>query len=181
MPNTTNGTKRGDKRIIMLSLEKKTISDIRKIAQDAFRVEPFLHKLYAVAPPRPIESRTIYRRYMKILEFCLTISQEEEFPEKLLKPVRHYAAIVSMLISDYERKHFKLPKSSQSEILNFLMKQHDLTQTDLAADMGGQPAVSNVLNGKRKLNFGQIAKLSRRFHVSPATFYSDVEAPNQSV
>jgi HTH-type transcriptional regulator/antitoxin HigA len=31
--------------------------------------------------------------------------------------------------------------------------------------------VSEVLRGKRELNKGQIEKLSKRFHVSPAVFF----------
>ncbi|MBI5243525.1 MAG: hypothetical protein HY922_07550 [Elusimicrobia bacterium] len=41
----------------------------------------------------------------------------------------------------------------------------------MAKDLGGQPAVSYVLNGKRKLAREQIARLSRRFGVSEASFY----------
>ncbi len=51
------------------------------------------------------------------------------------------------------------------------MDQHKLTQYDLAAELGGQPVVSAILNGKRKLNRRQIERLAARFHVSPASFY----------
>ena len=50
------------------------------------------------------------------------------------------------------------------------MEQHDLKQTDLNNEIGSQGVVSEILNGKRKLNVTQIRKLSERFKVSPATF-----------
>jgi len=51
------------------------------------------------------------------------------------------------------------------------MEQHDLSQYDLAKDVGGQSVVSQILNGKRKLTRDHIERLSKRFGVTPATFY----------
>ncbi len=156
---------------MMLNLEKKTISGIRKIAREDLVIEPFLQKLYAAIPPKPVENRKQYHKYMSILEHCLAILQEENLPARFLKSVRHYAETLSLLIGFYEKEQFRFSKPSQAEVLKFLMEQHSLTQADLAADMGGQPAVSNVLNGKRKLNIRQIENLSRRFHVNPSAFF----------
>ncbi|MFH1725900.1 MAG: hypothetical protein ABII00_14925 [Elusimicrobiota bacterium] len=41
----------------------------------------------------------------------------------------------------------------------------------MAKELGGQPVVSDVLRGRRKLTRDHIERLGRRFHVSPATFY----------
>jgi HTH-type transcriptional regulator/antitoxin HigA len=38
--------------------------------------------------------------------------------------------------------------------------------------MGGESVVSEILSGKRKMNLSHIEALSRRFHVSPAVFFS---------
>jgi len=54
--------------------------------------------------------------------------------------------------------------------LRLLMEQHGLTQTDLRAELGGQPVVSDILNGKREINARQAKALAARFHVSPAAF-----------
>ena len=51
------------------------------------------------------------------------------------------------------------------------MEQHDLSQYDLAKDVGGQSVVSQILSGKRKLTRDHIERLSKRFGVTPATFY----------
>ena len=49
------------------------------------------------------------------------------------------------------------------------MEEHHLTQNDLR-EIGTQGVVSEILNGKRKLNLRQIRLLSQRFHVSPEGF-----------
>ena len=49
------------------------------------------------------------------------------------------------------------------------MKEHDLTQGNLP-EVGSQGVVSEVLNGKRRLNVRQILALSHRFGVAPAVF-----------
>jgi HTH-type transcriptional regulator/antitoxin HigA len=79
--------------------------------------------------------------------------------------------LLTLLIERYEAEHFLIPQASPSEVLRFLLEQHGLRQRDLAADLGGESVVSEVLSGKRKLNAAHIEQLSKRFHVSPAVFF----------
>lgn len=51
------------------------------------------------------------------------------------------------------------------------MDQQGLKQKDLAEVFGTPSIVSEVLSGKRKLNYEQIRKLSERFQVSPELFF----------
>jgi HTH-type transcriptional regulator/antitoxin HigA len=53
------------------------------------------------------------------------------------------------------------------------MVGNNLKQKDLAPLLGAESIVSEVLNGKRELNKQHIEKLSQRFNVSPALFFSD--------
>ena len=78
--------------------------------------------------------------------------------------------VVSHMISMYdENKKYQISNISGIKAIKFLMEQHDLTQSDLP-EIGSQGVVSEILNGKRKLNISQIKKLSDRFHVSAETF-----------
>jgi HTH-type transcriptional regulator/antitoxin HigA len=52
------------------------------------------------------------------------------------------------------------------------MEEHSLSQSDLP-EIGSQGVVSEILNGKRKLNIRQIQALAKRFRVSPATFLTE--------
>ena len=66
-------------------------------------------------------------------------------------------------------EHHALPDASPIDTLQYLIDEHDLTQSDLP-EIGSQGVVSEVLRGKRQLNLRQIEKLAARFHVSPAAF-----------
>jgi HTH-type transcriptional regulator/antitoxin HigA len=79
--------------------------------------------------------------------------------------------LLTLLIERYEEEHFELPKASPTDVLRFLLVQHGLKQRDVAADLGGESVVSEVLSGKRKLNTTHIENLCARFHVSPAVFF----------
>jgi len=56
-------------------------------------------------------------------------------------------------------------------VLRFLLRRNGLAQRDIAAELGGESTVSLVLSGKRGLSRDHIARLSRRFHVSPSVFF----------
>ncbi len=79
--------------------------------------------------------------------------------------------LLTLLIERYEEEHYTVPEASPADVLRFLLEQHGLKQRDLAADLGGESVVSEVLSGKRKLNASHIEQLSKRFHVSPAVFF----------
>jgi HTH-type transcriptional regulator/antitoxin HigA len=90
------------------------------------------------------------------------------------KQILDYMDALGLLVEEYERKHYAadLKRITGAEILEFLMEQHSLKQTDLAKELGGQSTVSAILSGNRKLNNQQIAALSKRFGVSPAVFFA---------
>jgi HTH-type transcriptional regulator/antitoxin HigA len=76
---------------------------------------------------------------------------------------------LSVLISDYDEKHYRLPDASPVEVLQFLMQQHDLRQSDLP-EIGSQGVVSEILAGRRHLNVHQIQRLATRFGVDGSAF-----------
>lgn len=84
-------------------------------------------------------------------------------------PLASLMETVATLIEAYEDKHFPEPQSDSIGVLKSLMAEHHLRQKDMK-EIGSQGVVSEVLNGKRKLNTRQIQGLARRFYVSPAVF-----------
>jgi HTH-type transcriptional regulator / antitoxin HigA len=64
------------------------------------------------------------------------------------------------------------------EVLVELMTANNLKHKDLAPLLGSESIVSEVLSGKRELNKQHIEKLSQRFNVSPALFFSDPHPRN---
>jgi HTH-type transcriptional regulator/antitoxin HigA len=79
--------------------------------------------------------------------------------------------LLTLLIEDFEGKHYALPKASPIETIMFLMDQNGLKQKDLMDVFGTPSIVSEVLSGKRELNKDHIRRLSERFHVSPELFF----------
>lgn len=73
-------------------------------------------------------------------------------------------------LQTYEEKNFPLENSTPSDVLEFLMQEHELTQADFP-EIGSQSLVSKILKGERKLTAEHIARLASRFHLSPAAFY----------
>ena len=82
------------------------------------------------------------------------------------------ADIISNLISYYEENHLPSINVSGVDALKFLMDVHHLSQSDLS-EIGSQGVISEILQGKRKLNLRQIKLLAKRFNVAPATFIDD--------
>ena len=81
--------------------------------------------------------------------------------------------VMSNLIAFYEdQKYRHLGKTTSIDALKYLMKMHQLQQTDLT-EIGSQGVISEILNGKRQLNLRQIKLLAKRFHVAPATFIDE--------
>ena len=74
-----------------------------------------------------------------------------------------------LVVHAWEEQHHPMPKSGGAELLQCLMEEHHLTQSDLP-DVGSQGVVSEILAGKRELNVRQIRALSERFGVSPSVF-----------
>ncbi len=70
----------------------------------------------------------------------------------------------------YEKRAYPLRSMEPTEVLLFLMEQHQLTQKDLP-EIGSQSHVSKVLHEKRQLTLEQITALSKRFGVSLAVFF----------
>jgi HTH-type transcriptional regulator/antitoxin HigA len=79
--------------------------------------------------------------------------------------------LISLLIDHYETVHYPLPEAEPIEVLRFLLEQNGLSQRDIAPELGSESTVSLVLSGKRQLTREAIARLSRRFNVSPAVFF----------
>ena len=84
--------------------------------------------------------------------------------------------LLTLLIEDYEEKHYPIPDASPVDVLRFLIEQNGLSQRELIPELGNEATVSLVLSGKRELTRDHIQRLSQRFNVSPAVFFPAPEA-----
>jgi len=131
---------------------------------NSMTANPVYGKLLAKALPRVIQSEEENNRYIETL---LALEQNGSLtPEE-----KDLAELLTLLIEDFEEKHYQLPKASPLEAITFLMDQHGLKQKDLVDVFGTPSIVSEVLSGKRDLNKDHISRLSKRFRVSPELFF----------
>lgn len=56
--------------------------------------------------------------------------------------------LLSLLVEDYERKHYPIDLPDPIEAIKFRMEQQGLTNRDLIPLIGSRSKVSDVLNGK---------------------------------
>lgn len=87
------------------------------------------------------------------------------------------AELLTLLIEDFEDKHYALRPASPVDILRHLMNANGLRQVDLLDVFGSPSVVSEVLHGKRELAKSHIQKLSERFRISPDVFFAVARAP----
>jgi len=118
-----------------------------------------------VSSPAPITSERQHKEYLSVLDKLASKDHPTNEEEK-------YAEVLMTLIEAYEEHHHSVPDAPAVEVLRALMDANDLRQKDLVPIFGSESIVSEVLHKKRDLNKGHIEKLSKRFHVSPAVFFS---------
>ena len=129
----------------------------------------FLRWLYLHLPPRPIKSRKMHQGYSEAVRTLMRESASLDGGSRAA--VSQYLSAVVPFIEQFEKQEFSVGSATPEEVLAFLIEQHDLSQYDLAKELGGQPVVSQILRGKRRLTREHIERLSKRFGVSAATFY----------
>src|ERR1044071_5457969 len=122
-------------------------------------------------PPQPIKDKKMHKAYSDVLQMLAELLGERSLTGKGKEEIETYFGSVSHFVAEYEREIFPQAAGTPEDMLEFFMDQFKLKQTDLSDDLGGQPVVSDILNGRRKLNRDQIERLARRFHVSPGTFF----------
>ena len=106
-----------------------------------------------------------YRHAVALLNNLVDAVGEDES-----HPLAGLLDLVGDLVSAYEGREHPVADAPPGEVLRLLMEQGGLTQADLRQELGGQPVVSAVLNGKRMINARQAKALAARFNVSPAAF-----------
>ena len=106
-----------------------------------------------------------YERVVAFMNSLLDVVGDDEAHE-----LADLLDLVGQLVEDYEGTRHVIPDAAPHEVLRFLLDQHGLKQSDLAAEIGGQSVVSDILSGKRAINARQAKALAARFGVSAVAF-----------
>ena len=120
-------------------------------------------KMIAMGAPRLIRTDAELERYTDAL-FQLTAKEDPTATEV------EAIELLTVLVERYEAERFPLPEAHPVEVLRFLMERHNLSQRDLAPEIGSEPLVSLILTGKRNLTVRHITTLAQRFGVPASVF-----------
>ena len=104
------------------------------------------------------------RQYTATL-FALTAN------EKTSRDEDEAIELLTLLVERYEVNRYPVPQANPVEVLRYLMERNQLSQRDLIPECGAESTGSLVLSRRRTMNRDHIARLSHRFHVSPAVFF----------
>jgi HTH-type transcriptional regulator / antitoxin HigA len=105
----------------------------------------------------PIETEQEYKEASQRFEEIYHVTKgSHDFKEMLL---------LSILISDYEKKHYSFPEVDPIEIIKIRMEDFGYTATDLAKEYGDKGTISKVLNYKQPLSLTMIRKFSKMLRI----------------
>ncbi len=133
--------------------------------------DSFSKWLYVHFPPRPMATKRMYAHYREAVNILMHEIEKGGNNGIMRAIIQEYLNSVLPFIEAYEKKELPIETTTPEEMLRFLMEQNELSQYDIASDVGGQPVVSDILHGKRKLTRDHIERLAKRFGVRPATFF----------
>jgi HTH-type transcriptional regulator / antitoxin HigA len=114
--------------------------------------------------PAVIRSEAENQRYLALLE------ELDSKGNKMTAAERRMTELLTLLIEDFEEKHYSFKAASPVDVLKELMLANNLKQKDMLDVLGTPSIVSEVLHGKRQLTTEHIRRLGRRFRVSPEVF-----------
>jgi len=120
-------------------------------------------KLLAKALPRPIRTEEENRRMTELL---LKLDERED----LSAEEEQLAEMLTILIEDFEARHYPLPPVSPREALKALMEERGLRHSHIWPVMGNKGVASEILNGKRSISKAQAKKLAEFFRVPVELF-----------
>ena len=120
-------------------------------------------RLLAKILPRPIRTEEENRRMTELL---LKLDERED----LSAEEEQLAEMLTILIEDFEAKHYPLPPVPPREALQELMEERGLRHSDIWPVLGNKGVASEIINGKRSVSKTQAKKLAEFFHVPVELF-----------
>ena len=85
------------------------------------------------------------------------------------------AEILSLLIENYENKHYPITAPDPIEAIKIRMEELNYIQKDLVGVIGGKSRVSEILNRRKKLTVDMIRKLTEFLNLSSDTLIQDYQ------
>lgn len=122
-------------------------------------------KLLAKVQPHAIKDEREYDRLVAEVGQLMERGEENLTPEET-----SLLEMMSILIEEYDRKHYPLKPFQPHRMLAFLLEQRNLKPNDLWPVLGSKGRVSEIITGKRAISKAQAKKLADFFHVTADLF-----------
>jgi len=131
----------------------------------AARLDPKRYaRLLSATLPAIIETEEQNEYYLGVVEELMLEGEDIAPEEEML------LNLLSLLISEFERRFYQIRKASPLEVLKELMASNQLKQADLVPIFGSKGITSEVLNGKRSISKEKAKALADYFHISVEAF-----------
>ncbi len=78
--------------------------------------------------------------------------------------------LLSVLVKDYDDKHYQLPELDVLEVIKYKMQEMGLKSKDLEPIIGSKGHVSAILSGKREITLKMAQKLKNYFSIPADVF-----------
>ena len=112
-----------------------------------------------------IKTEEDYENALSVIDMLLSARSGSEEAERL--------ELISILVEDYENKHYKIDTPDPIEAVKQRAEQLGLTRKDLEKSIGSRGRVSEVLNGQRALTLAMIRKLNRNLNIPAEVLIQD--------
>ena len=119
---------------------------------------------------KPIKTETDYDQVLERLELIFDATPNSKVGDE--------AEILSLLIDNYENKHYRIESLDPIEAIKIRMEEMNLKQKDLVGVIGGKSRVSEILNKKKRLTVEMIRELERILHISASVLVSNYKLMN---
>jgi len=103
------------------------------------------------------------------MELDVALARMEELALNNPEPTGEIAdemELLTMVISDYENRHYPIGLPAPIETIKFVMEQRNLTVKDIAPCFGSTSRTYAVLSGSRKLSLNMIRRLHQMLGIS---------------
>lgn len=105
-----------------------------------------------------IKTEKQYNEYCEILEELIVTDESGDYQEEI--------ELLTLLIEDWENRNKLDSELDPVELLQSLMEDHGLNQTELADIAGvGRSYISEILNYKKKMSKQVIRRLANHFKI----------------
>ena len=119
---------------------------------------------------KPIRSEEEYRNALERMDIIFDAAIDSKEGDE--------AEILSLLIENYENKHYPIEAPDPIEAIRIRMEELNLRQKDMIGILGSKSRVSEILNRKKKLTVDMIRALEQELQISASVLVAQYSLTN---